>query len=107
MKDLGEIMKQAQVLQEKLAGAQAELQDMEIEGSSGGGLVRIVMNGRGALRAIKIDDSLLKTDEKEILEDLIVAAFNDAKTKMETAVAEKMQALTGGLPMPPGFNLGG
>lgn len=106
MKGLGDIMKQARELQDKLASTQAELEAMEIEGTSGGGLVRIVLTGRGVMRAVKIDPSLSAPGEREVLEDLIIAAHNDAKTKMDRATADKMRDMTGGLPLPPGFNFG-
>jgi hypothetical protein len=93
-------------LQSKLAEAQEELEKLEVEGVSGGGMVRVTLTGKGTMAGIKIDPSLLKAEEGEILEDLIVAAHNDAKVKAEAATAEKMKALTGGLPLPPGFNLG-
>jgi hypothetical protein len=100
------MMKQARQLQSKLAEAQEELEKLEVEGVSGGGMVRVTLTGKGTMAGIKIDPSLLKAEEGEILEDLIVAAHNDAKVKAEAATAEKMKALTGGLPLPPGFNLG-
>lgn len=106
MKNLTDMMKQARELQSKLAAAQEELEKLEIEGSSGGGLVRVTLTGKGAMTGVKIDPSLFNPDEAEILEDLITAAHNDAKTKAETVVAEKMKSLTGGLPLPPGLNLG-
>jgi DNA-binding YbaB/EbfC family protein len=100
------MMKQARQLQSKLAEAQEELEKLEVEGVSGGGMVRVTLTGKGTMAGIKIDPSLLKAEEGEILEDLIVAAHNDAKVKAEAATAEKMKSLTGGLPLPPGFNLG-
>jgi DNA-binding YbaB/EbfC family protein len=103
MKDLSKIMKQAQELQTKMAEMQENLAALEIEGSSGGGMVRATMNGKGELKAIQIDPSLLNPEESEILEDLIVAAQNDAKTKVEARSAEEMSSLTGGLPLPPGM----
>jgi len=106
VKNLTDMMKQARQLQSKLAEAQEELEKLEVEGVSGGGMVRVTLTGKGTMAGIKIDPSLLKAEEGEILEDLIVAAHNDAKVKAEAATAEKMKALTGGLPLPPGFNLG-
>ena len=103
MKNLTEIMKQAQKLQSRMETMQTELESLEVQGSSGGGLVRVTMSGKGVLRKLSIDPSLMKEEEREILEDLIVAAANDAKLKAETLTAEKMKALTGGLPLPPGF----
>ena len=106
IKDLGGLMKQAQELQSKMADMQAELENMEVEGASGGGLVKVTLNGKGAMRGVTIDPSMLKEDEGEILEDLIVAAHAEARQKMEQATADKMKEVTGGLPLPPGMNLG-
>ncbi len=105
MKDLGKMMKQVQELQEKMAQVQDDLVAMEIEGSSGGGLVVAVMNGKSELKRMKIDPSLLKPDEIEVLEDLIVAAHNDAKQKVEQRAAEEMAKVSSGLPLPPGMKL--
>lgn len=106
MKGLSDIMQQARELQTKLASTQAELEAMEIEGQGGGGLVRVTLTGRGVMRSIKIDPSLITPGEGEVLEDLIIAAHNDAKTKMDRATADKMRDMTGGMALPPGFNLG-
>jgi len=106
VKNLGDIMQQARGLQEKMATMQAELEGAEVEGVAGAGLVRVTLSGRGVARRIHVDPSLAKPEEAEILEDLIVAAFNDAKSKMEKLVAERMKDLTGGLPLPPGMNFG-
>jgi DNA-binding YbaB/EbfC family protein len=105
MKNLMSMMKQAQELQGKITEFQAEMENLHIEGVSGGGLVKVTLTGKGGMAKISIDASLLKPDDAEILEDLIVAAHNDAKQKTESAVAEKVQALTGGLPLPPGLKL--
>lgn len=105
MKDLGKLIKQTQQLQEKMAQVQDGLVAMEIEGVSGGGLVVAVMNGKGELKRVKIDHSLLKAEDVEILEDLVVAAHNDAKKKVEQRAAEEMAKLTSGLPLPPGMKL--
>jgi nucleoid-associated protein EbfC len=105
MKNIFGMMKQAQELQSKMAELQAELESMEVEGMSGGGLVKVTLTGKGSMAKISIDPSLVKPDEAEILEDLIVAAHNDAKQKAEKAMAEKMQAITAGLPLPPGMKL--
>ena len=86
-----------------MAEAQQKLNDIEVEGESGGGLVKVIATAKGSFKRISIDDSLVKLDEKEILEDLITAAINDAKEKGETAANEEMKSLTGGLPMPPGM----
>lgn len=98
-------MKQAKALQSKMGELQSELEALEVEGASGGGLVRIAMTGKGQVKRVVIAPELMKAEEREILEDLIVAASNDAKGKMEKLAAEKMKSLTGGLPIPPGFGL--
>ena len=103
MKDLGKIMKQAKELQDRMSEIQSELAAMDVEGTSGGGLIVAVMNGKGELKRLKIDPSLLKENDAEILEDLIVAAHNDAKKKAETRSAEEMAKLTGGISLPPGL----
>jgi DNA-binding YbaB/EbfC family protein len=103
--DIMGIMKKAQAMQEKLAETQEALARIEVEGQSGGGLVKVTLNGKFDLRAVKIDPSLLKPEDAEMAEDLIVAAFADAKAKAERAAAEKMQEVTAGLPLPPGMKL--
>ena len=105
MKNFAGMMKQAQELQGRMAELQAEMERARVEGQSGGGLVVLTLNGKGELVGVKIDASLLKPDEVEILEDLIVAAHTDAKSKVERLLQEKMQTLTGGLPLPPGLKL--
>ena len=105
MKNLGQMMKQAQQMQEKMQEMQAGLDSLEVTGSAGGGMVTVTMNGKGAARGIAIDDSLLTAAEKEVLEDLLVAAFNDARTKVDDHVKEKTAELMGGLQLPPGVNL--
>ena len=103
--DLMKMMKQAQELQGRMQKLQEDLAQLEIEGQSGGGLVKVKLNGKLDARGIKIDPSLIKSDEAEILEDLIVAAFQDAKAKAEAAGQAKMKELTGGLALPPGLKL--
>jgi hypothetical protein len=105
MPNFTDLMKQAAELKSKMEAMQAELDRIEIEGSAGAGLVAVTLSGKGDMRNVRIDDSLLKPDQKEIVEDLIVAAHADAKRKLETTLADKMQALTGGLPLPPGLKL--
>ncbi|HEX4768566.1 MAG TPA: YbaB/EbfC family nucleoid-associated protein [Lichenihabitans sp.] len=105
MKDIMGLMKQAQAMQARVEEIEAELERLEVEGVSGGGLVRVTLTAKGALKGLSLDDSLLKSDEKEILEDLIVAAHADAKAKGEKAMEEKMKAVTAGLPLPPGMKL--
>jgi len=105
MFDLMGMMKQAKELQGKMQGLQSEIAALEATGSSGGGMVTVIVDGKGGLKRIKIDPSLARPDEIEILEDLIVAAANDARGKAEALAADKMQALTGGLGLPAGFKL--
>lgn len=105
MKNLGQMMKQAQKLQAKMAELQEQLATIEVAGSAGGGMVEVRMTGKGDLRKVRIDPSLVDPGEVEVLEDLIVAACNDAKQKVEATVAERMAELTGGLQLPPGMQL--
>lgn len=104
MKGLGDIMKQAQEMQEKMQSMQEELADLEVEGQAGAGLVKIVMTGRHDVKKVFIDSDLL-SEEKDVLEDLIAAAVNDAVRRVESTNKEKMGDLTGGLQMPPGFKM--
>jgi DNA-binding YbaB/EbfC family protein len=103
MADLLGMMKQAAQLQSKMKAMQDELDHIEVEGMSGGGLVNVRMTAKMEVKAIKIDPSLMKADEREILEDLLVTALGDARRKAEAAMQDKMQALTGGLGLPPGL----
>jgi len=105
MADFMGMMKKAAELQSKMQQMQAELETLAIEGSAGGGVVKVVLNGKGDLKSVYVDDSLMRADEKEILEDLLVTAHADARRKSEDAMAEKMKALTGGIPLPPGLKL--
>jgi nucleoid-associated protein EbfC len=105
MRDFMGMMKQAAALQEKMQSLQAQIAALEVSGSAGGGLVTVTVDGKGGLKGVKIDPSLIKPDEVEILEDLIVAASNDARAKAETLATEKMKELTAGLPLPPGLTL--
>ena len=105
MKNLGNMLKQAQQMQTKMAEMQAKMADLEIAGQSGGGMVKVTLNGKGDLRKLKIDPALVDRNEIEVMEDLIVAAFNDAKGKVEAAMAEEMAKVTGGLQLPPGMKL--
>lgn len=105
MKNLGQMMKQAQQMQQKMAELQEDLAGAEVSGASGGGMVEVTMNGKGEMRRIKIDPALVDANEVEVLEDLIVAAAGDAKAKVEVHVAERMREITGGLNLPPGFSL--
>ena len=103
MKNLGQLMKQAQEMQDKMADMQDSLVSIEIEGVAGAGLVKVTLNGKGEMRRLHIDPTLASPDEAEILEDLIVAAHNDAKGKIEARVQEETQKLMGGLSLPPGM----
>jgi len=105
MADFLGLMKQAAELKSKMEVMQAELDRIEVEGTAGGGLLTLKLSGKGDLKGAHVDDSLLRPDQREIIEDLIVAAHADAKRKLETLLAERMQALTGGLPLPPGLKL--
>ena len=105
MVDFLGLMKQAGQMQQKMEAMQAELDQVMVEGSAGGGVVAVKMSAKGELKAVSIDASLMKPDEKEIIEDLLVAAHADARRKAEVLLQEKMKTLTGGLPIPPGLKL--
>jgi DNA-binding YbaB/EbfC family protein len=106
MADFLGMMKQAAQLQSKMKAMQDELERVEVDGTAGGGMVTVRMTAKMEVKAISIDPSLMKADEREILEDLIVTASNDARRKAEAAMQEKMQSLTGGLGLPPGLGFG-
>ena len=103
--DLMGMMKQASQLQAKMQEMQAELDRIEVDGTAGGGLVTVTLTAKGELKGVKLDDSLIKPDEKEILEDLLVAAHADARRKADTVMQDKMKELTGGMALPPGLKL--
>ena len=105
LKDLGGLMQQAQQMQQKIKELQDQLEREEIVGSSGAGLVKVTVNGKNETRRVEIDASLFKPEDKGVVEDLIVAAANDARGKVEAVVQEQMKQITGGLPLPPGFKL--
>jgi len=105
MADFMGLMKQAAQLQSKMEALQAELDTIEVEGVAGGGVVAVTLTAKGDMKGVRVDPSLMKPEEKEILEDLLVAAHADAKKKSENVMQEKMKQLTGGLPLPPGLNL--
>jgi DNA-binding protein, YbaB/EbfC family len=105
MKNLGNLMKQAQQMQAKMGEMQARMAEMEVTGASGGGMLTVTLNGKYELKGIKIDKALVTPEDVEVLEDLIVAAFNDAKNKAEAAMQDEMARLTGGLNLPPGMKL--
>ncbi|MFA7431337.1 MAG: YbaB/EbfC family nucleoid-associated protein [Rhodospirillaceae bacterium] len=103
MKNLGNMMKQAQQMQAKMQEMQARLNDMEVTGASGGGMVQVTLNGKGDMRKLTIDPTVIDPEDKDMLEDLVVAAHNDAKGKIELVMQDEMQKVTGGLNLPPGM----
>ena len=105
MKNLGQLMKQAQAMQERMAEVQAQLETIEMIGVAGGGTVQLTLNGKGDLKKVTIDKALADPEEVEVLEDLIVAAFNDARRKVSAHAEQEMQKLTGGLQLPGGLKL--
>jgi DNA-binding YbaB/EbfC family protein len=105
MKDLKDMLKQAQDMQQSMSDMHVALENATIEGSSGAGMVKITMDGKGALKSVTIDPALFSGDEKEVVEDLIVAAHADAKGRVEAYAAEEMKKITGGIQLPPGMNL--
>ena len=105
MKNLTDMLKQAQQLQGRMAEMQAKLEGHELTGSSGGGMVSVTLNGKGEMRRVSIDPTLFRAEEQTVVEDLIVAAHRDAKSKAEAYMAEQMAQVAGGLPLPPGFKL--
>ena len=105
MKNLSQMLKQAQEMQSKMAEMQTALSDSEVSGQSGGGLVTVTVNGKGDVKRVKIDPKIADPNDVTVLEDLIVAAAKDAKSKADAQVQEQMAKLTGGLQLPPGFKL--
>ena len=105
MNNFNNMMKQAQELQNKMSEAQKKVEQLEAEGSSGGGLIKIIIDGKNLVKSVHIDDSLINSEEKEILEDLIVTAFNDAKEKIQKKISDEMSSITGGIKLPPGIKL--
>jgi hypothetical protein len=103
MKNFGDIMKQAQVLQQRFQEAQGKVELVEAEGQSGGGMVKVTLNGKGMATAVHLDPSIVDPKDTGMLEDLLRAAINDARTKVDARVADEMSKLTGGLPLPPGM----
>lgn len=106
MVDFMGMMKQAAQLQSKMQALQAELDTITVDGTAGGGMVTVTLTAKGDLKAVKIDDSMMKPGEAEIVEDLLIAAHADARKRAEAVMQEKMQAVTGGMPLPPGLGLG-
>ncbi len=105
MNNFNNMIKQAQELQQKMADAQQKVETLEAEGIAGGGIVKVIINGKNNVTSININDSVIDKNEKEILEDLIMAAFNDAKEKIQKKIADEMSSVTGGLKLPPGMKL--
>ena len=105
MKNLGNMMKQAQAMQAKMAEMQAKLEQMTVEGAAGGGMVKVTLTGMREMRGVAVDPALIDPEEVEVLEDLLVAAHNDAKAKSEAMMAEEMKDVTGGLQLPPGMKM--
>ena len=105
MKDLMKLMQQAGQIQARMQKMQEEMASLEIEGQAGAGMVKVVLNGKGEMRSVRIDPDMMKPGEAEMLEDLIVAAHQDARAKVDAAMAEQMKEVTGGLPLPPGMKL--
>jgi DNA-binding YbaB/EbfC family protein len=105
MNNFSDMMKKAQEMQKKMQEIQDSLSNLEVEGTSGGGIVKIIMNCKNEVKKIDIDSSIIKNDEKEVMEDLIIAALNDAKSKAEEKSQEEMKKLTGGLGLPPGMKM--
>jgi nucleoid-associated protein EbfC len=105
MKDLMGMMKKAQELQARMGEMQEQMQATEVVGQSGGGLVKVTLNGKGDMRAVSVDPSLIADGDGEIIEDLIMAAHAEARAKAEQAMSEKMQEMTAGMPLPPGMKL--
>ncbi len=105
MKDIMGLMKQAQAMQSRMQEMQAEMERSEVEGQSGGGLVKVTLTGKGVMKSLFVDASLMKPEEKEIVEDLVIAAHEDARKKSERQNEERMKAVTAGIPLPPGMKL--
>ena len=105
MKNIGQLMKQAQEMQEKMGSFQESLAELSVNGTAGGGVVTVCLNGKSEMRSLDIDPTLINPSEVEILEDLIVAAHNDAKGKLEKMIQEKTSEMMGGLQLPPGMKL--
>lgn len=105
MNNMSQIMKQAKAMQEKMAEMQKKIEETEIEGSSGGGAVKIVMNGKHEVKNLFIDPSIVNSDEKEVLEDLIIAALNDANKKIAENTNDQLGSISGGMGLPPGLKL--
>lgn len=105
MQNIQDIMRMAQNVQQQLTDAQGKLDQIEVEGAAGGGMVKVRASAKGRIIGVSVDPSLLNPNDKEMLEDLIAAAFNDARAKADTVSNQEMQKMTAGMPLPPGFKL--
>ncbi len=105
MNNMSQIMKQAKVMQDKMAEMQKKIEEQEVEGISGGGVIKVVMNGKNEVKSLNIDSTLIKADESEVLEDLLIAAMNDANKKLKENAASQMSSLSDGMGLPPGMKL--
>ena len=105
MNNMSQIMKQAKVMQDKMAEMQKKIEEQEVEGSSGGGVVKVIINGKNEIKSLKIDPTLINSDEVEVLEDLVIAAVNDANKKLKENAASQMSSLSDGMGLPPGMKL--
>jgi nucleoid-associated protein EbfC len=105
MRDIMGLMSKAKEMQDKMQALQAEMETLTADGVAGGGMVTVTLNGKGTMQGLKLDPSVFKEDDVEILEDLVLAAHNDAKVKIEAMIAEKTKEMTAGLPLPPGMKL--
>ena len=105
MNNMSQIMKQAKEMQDKMAEIQRKIESQEIEGSSGGGVIKVIINGKNEVKSVKIDESLINKEELEVLEDLLVAALNDANQKLKENAASQMSSLSDGMGLPPGMKL--
>ena len=103
--NINDMMKQVEAVQSRMTDMQAKIEQLTVTGQSGGGMVKVTLNGKGVMKSLAIEEALLKPEDREILEDLIVTAHNDAKAKAEAMMAEEMKQVTGGLALPPGLKL--
>ena len=103
--NINDMMKQVEAMQSRMTEMQAKVEQLTVTGQSGGGMVKVTLNGKGVMKSLAIEEALLKPEDREILEDLIVTAHNDAKAKAEAMMAEEMKQVTGGLALPPGLKL--
>ena len=105
MNNMSQIMKQAKAMQDKMAEMQKKIEEQEVEGSSGGGVVKVLVNGKNEIKSLKIDPTLINAEEVEVLEDLLIAAINDANKKLKESASNQMRSLSDGMGLPPGMKL--